>query len=110
MGYERMSENPDKPSSSNTPGSGWTRPQAMRKDQNSTAWLVLLGLVCLGVATWSLLYGVYWKRRESVQRAALEMAKRESDEHEPGGAVLILAHRLWTRPRAARTIGGAGSV
>ena len=74
-----MSENPDRPSSTNMPGSGWTRPQAMRKDQNRTAWLVLLGLVCLGVATWGVLNGIYWKRRERVQRAALDMAKRESD-------------------------------
>ena len=74
-----MSENPDKPSSANIPGSGWTRPQAMRKDQNRTAWLVLLGLVCLGVATWGVLNDTYWKRRERVERAALDMAKRKSD-------------------------------
>ena len=40
---------------------------------------MLFGLVCLGVATWSVLNGIYWKRRERVQRAALDMAKRESD-------------------------------
>ena len=74
-----MNENTDRQSSANMPGSGWTRPQAMRKDQNRTAWLVLLGLVCLGVATWSVLNGIYWKRRERVERAALDMAKRESD-------------------------------
>ena len=74
-----MSENPDRPSSANMPGSGWTRPQAMRKDQNRTAWLVFLGLVCLGVATWSLFNGIYWKRRERAERAALDMARRESD-------------------------------
>ena len=79
MGYERMSENPDKNSSANTSGGGWTRPQAMRKDQNRTAWLVFLGLVCLGVATWGMLNGIYWKQRERAERAALDTAKRESD-------------------------------
>ena len=74
-----MSENPDRPSSANMPGNVWTRPQAMRKDQNRTAWLVFLGLLCLGVATWGVLNGIYWKRRERVQRAALDMARRESD-------------------------------
>ena len=74
-----MSENPDRSSSAKMAGSGWARPQAMRKDQNRTAWLVLFGLVCLGVATWGVLNGIYWKRRERVQRAALDMAKRESD-------------------------------
>ena len=47
MGYERMNENQDKPSSAKMSGGGWTRPQAMRKDQNRTAWLVLLGLVLM---------------------------------------------------------------
>ena len=74
-----MSENPDRFSSARMAGSGWTRPQAMRKDQNRTAWLVLFGLVCLGVATWSVLNGIYWKRRERMQRAALDMVKRESN-------------------------------
>ena len=74
-----MSENPNRSSSAGMAGGGWTRPQAMRKDQNRTAWFVLFGLVCLGVATWSVLNGIYWKRRERVQRAALDMAKRESD-------------------------------
>ena len=74
-----MSENSDRSSSARMAGSGWARPQAMRKDQNHTAWLVLLGLVCLGVATWGMLNGIYWKRRERVQRAALDMARRESD-------------------------------
>ena len=79
MGYERMIENTDRQTSANVPGSGWTRPQAMRKDQNRTAWLVLFGLVCLGVATWSVFNGIYLKRRERVQRAVLDTAKRESD-------------------------------
>ena len=74
-----MSENPDRSSSAKMAGNGWTRPQAMRKDQNRTAWLVLFGLVCLGVATWGVLNGIYWKRRERVQHAALDAAKRESD-------------------------------
>lgn len=74
-----MSENPNRSSSAGMAGSGWTRPQAMRKDQNRTAWFVLFGLVCLGVATWSVLNGIYWKRRERVQQAELDMAKRESD-------------------------------
>ena len=74
-----MSENPERSNSAKMAGSGWTRPQAMRKDQNRTAWLVLFGLVCLGVATWGVLNGLYWKRRERVERAALDMAKRESD-------------------------------
>ena len=74
-----MSENPDRFSSAKMAGNGWTRPQAMRKDQNRTAWLVLFGLVCLGVATWGVLNGIYWKRRERVQHAALDAAKRESD-------------------------------
>ena len=74
-----MSENPDISSSAKMAGSGWTRPQAMRKDQNRTAWLVLFGLVCLGVATWSVFNGIYLKRRERVQRAVLDTAKRESD-------------------------------
>ena len=78
MGYERMSEKPERSNSAKT-GSGWTRPQAMRKDQNRTAWLVLFGLVCLGVATWGVLNGLYWKRRERAERAALETVKRESD-------------------------------
>ena len=77
MGYERMSENPDRSNSARVAGNGWTRPQAMRKDQNRTAWLVLFGLVCLGVATWGVFNGLYWKRRERVQQAALEMVKRE---------------------------------
>ena len=79
MGYERMSENPDRSSSAKMAGSGWARPQAIRKDQNRTAWLVLFGLVCLGVATWGVLTGIYWKRREREQQAALDRAKRESD-------------------------------
>ena len=79
MGYERMSANPDISSSARMAGSGWTRPQAMRKDQNRTAWLVLFGLVCLGVATWGVLNGIYWKRRERLHQAALDMVKRESD-------------------------------
>ena len=79
MGYERMSENPDRSNSARVAGNGWTRPQAMRKDQNRTAWLVLFGLVCLGVATWGVFNGLYWKRRERVQQAALEMVKREND-------------------------------
>ena len=79
MGYERMSENSDRSSSARVAGNGWTRPQAMRKDQNRTAWLVLFGLVCLGVATWGVLNGLYWKRRERVQQAAQDMVKRESD-------------------------------
>ncbi len=74
-----MIENTDRQTSANVPGSGWTRPQAMRKDQNRTAWLVLFGLVCLGVATWSVFNGIYLKRRERVQRAVLDTAKRESD-------------------------------
>ncbi len=74
-----MIENQDRSSSARVAGSGWTRPQAMRKDQNRTAWLVLFGLVCLGVATWSVLNNIYWKRRERVQQAAQEMVKRESD-------------------------------
>ena len=74
-----MSENPDRSRSAKIAGSGWTRPQAMRKDQNRTAWLVFFGIACLGVATWSVFSGIYWKRRESVQLAALDMAKRESD-------------------------------
>ena len=88
-----MSENPDRPSSGGTTGSGWTRPQAMRKDQNRTAWLVLFGLVCLGVATWGVLNGFYWKRRERVQRAALDMAKRESDSF-----VAIVYDGVTTKP------------
>lgn len=73
-----MSENPDRSAYAKAAGSGWTRPQAMRKDENRTAWLVLLGLVCLGVATWSMLNGIYWKRRERVQLAALDKAQRDS--------------------------------
>ena len=79
MGYERMSENPNNSDSAKVAGSGWARPQAMRKDQNRTAWLVLLGLVCLGVATWGVFNSIYWKRRERIQKAALDMAKRTSD-------------------------------
>ena len=74
-----MSDNSDRSSSANMAGSGWTRPQAMLKDQNRTAWLVLFGIVCLGVATWGVFKGFYWKRRERVQLAALDMVKRESD-------------------------------
>ena len=74
-----MSENPDRSSSAKMAGSAWTRPQAMRKDQNRTAWLVLLGFVCLGFATWGVLNDIYWKRRERMQQAALDMVKRESD-------------------------------
>ena len=74
-----MSENPNNSDSAKVAGSGWARPQAMRKDQNRTAWLVLLGLVCLGVATWGVFNSIYWKRRERIQKAALDMAKRTSD-------------------------------
>lgn len=74
-----MSENPDRSACAKAAGSGWTRPQAMRKDENRTAWLVFFGLVCLGVATWGLLNGIYWKRRERVQLAALDKANRVSD-------------------------------
>ena len=88
-----MSENPDRTSSAGMAGNGWTRPQAMRKDQNRNAWLVLFGLVCLGVATWGVLNGFYWKRRERVQRAALDMAKRESDSF-----VAIVYDGVTTKP------------
>ena len=106
-----MNENPDRSKSAKMAGSGWARPQAMRKDQNRTAWLVLFGLVCLGVATWGVLNGIYWKRRERMQRAALDMAKRESDSFvaiayggvttnpEPGGdsSRRRCSIRSWTR-------------
>ena len=90
-----MSENPERPSSAKIPGSGWARPQAMHKDQNRTAWLVFFGLVCLGVATWSVLNGIYWKRRERVQRAVLDTAKRESDSF-----VAIAYDGVTTNPEA----------
>ena len=74
-----MNDNPNMSGSAKMAGGEWARPQAMRKDQNRTAWLVFFGLVCLGVATWGMFNSIYWKRRERMQRAAHDMARRESD-------------------------------
>ncbi|MDD2456044.1 MAG: tetratricopeptide repeat protein, partial [Kiritimatiellae bacterium] len=39
----------------------WERPVVMAKDRNVRAWLIFLGLVCLGVALWTPLRALYYR-------------------------------------------------
>lgn len=56
--------------------SAWTRPRAMAKDRNVSAWLLLLGLLCLGVALWAPLSRMYWRMHNKAITASLPSDRR----------------------------------
>lgn len=41
----------------------WARPRAMARDSSVSAWLALLGVICLALALWTPLARIYWNFR-----------------------------------------------